>query len=323
MNHRPRLLATCALIVLVAAALVRAQSSSFQARRNELRRAAQAAQQAEGLAGSANRKALYAKYPTPEITLAKPTVLTAGASGALSIPGAFPAGTTVMAGSDAITLSEVTVTATSVKGKVTAAAGLPPQWARVYAFTPVSMAETWTPVFVGAPQAYTLKASNGWTVRLTPDAATFTVSERDARVTYKAEFLKAGEPAPFETASGPLEISANDTSGGSYAVFLQGGQAGSAMEEYQALSKRMVELMQAGKVGTKEFDALQKKVEVAQERWIKEMEAATADPAALQKKNDDFGCRTVNLTVADGRVTGNITCGRNVGSLQLTGTAAP
>lgn len=312
---------TYALLLLVAAALVRAQASGFQAKRNELRKQAEAARQAEGLAAPASRKALYAKYPTPEIALAKPTVLGAGASAALSIPGKFPAGTTVLAGSDAITLADVVVAAGSVKATVTAAADLPPQWARVYAFAPVSFAETWAPVFIGAPQAFTLKASNGWTIKLTPDAAAFTVDEREARVAYKAEYFKAGQAAPFETASGTLTLNASNTDAGSYTFFLQSGQAGSVMEEYQTVSKRMVELMQAGKVAGKEFAALQKKADALQDRLTKEMEAMTADPAAMQRKQDEFGCGTLNLSVRAGRVSGNVSCGKNVGSLQLS--AAP
>lgn len=311
---------TVAVLVLVTAALVRTQSTGFQARRNELRRQAQAAQQAEGLAGAANRKALYAKYPTPEIALAKaPLAMKAGASAPLALTGRFAPGTELVVASEALTLSDVAVTAGGVKATMVSAADAPPQWARVYAFSPVSMAETWVPVFIGAPQAYSLEASNRWTVTLTPEAAVFTVSEREARVAYKAQFFKPGETAPFETTSGALALEASNTTPGSYTFFMQAGQAGSAMEEYQTLSKRMVELMQAGKVGTKEFAALQKQADALQERFTKEMEAMTADPAAMQKKQDDFGCGTINLSVRAGRVTGSITCGRNVGSLQVSG----
>jgi hypothetical protein len=305
---------------MVAAALVRAQSSGFQAKRAELRKQAEAAQQAEGLAGTANRKALFAKYPTPEITLARPLVLAPGGTGALSVPGKFAPGTAVFAGSDAITLADVVVAAASVKASVTAKAGLPPQWARVYALAPVSLAETWTPVFIGSPPAFSLTASNGWTVKVTPEAKAFTVSEREARVSYKAEYFKPGETTPFQTASGPLEIGANSEMPGRYNLMLGAGQAGSAMEEYQELSKKMVAMMQAGKVGTKEFDALQKRAEAAQARWMKEMEVQVADPASMQKKQDDFGCETISLTVDGARVTGSVSCGKNVGTLQVTGT---
>ena len=213
------------------------------------------------------------------------------------------------------------MTATAVKATVTAAAGLPPQWARVHVFAPVSLAETWTPVFVGVPQAFELKASNGWTVKVTPEAKTFAVSEREARVGYKAEYFKPGATTPFETTSGPLTISANDAMVGRYNLMLSPGQSGSAMEEYQELSKKMVEMMQAGKVGTKEFDALQKKADAAEARWMKEMVSLVADPAAAQKKQDAFGCQTIGLTVRGQAATGSISCGKDVGTLEVTGTA--
>jgi hypothetical protein len=50
------------------------------------------------------------------------------------------------------------------------------------------------------------------------------------------------------------------------------------------------------------------------------MEAQIKDPAAAQKKQDEFGCDTINLTIRAGSVTGSVSCGKNVGSsLRLTG----
>lgn len=317
-----RSLVSASLVVLVAAAFVRAQSSGFEATRTELRRQAQAAQQAEGLAGNANRKALFAKYPTPEIALAKSLSLRPGAAAPLSLTGKFAPGTSLAADSEAIALADVQVTATSVKATVKAADGLAPRWARVYAFAPVSLAETWVPVFVGVPHSYVLKASNGWTVKVAPDAPAFAVADNEARVGYKAEYFKAAEATPFQTTTGYLALNANDRGAVRYTFMLSAGQAGSAMEEMQELSKKMVELMQAGKVGTKEFDAIQKKVDAAQERFAKEMEAQMADPAAAQRKQDAFGCESIFLTADGPKVTGSISCGKDVGTLQVTGTPA-
>lgn len=307
-----------AVVLLVAAAAIRAQSSGFDARRAELRRAAEAAQQAEGLGGDGNRAALFKKYPTPEIGLAKaPLALAPGASGGLSVPGKFPAGTTILAGSDAISLADVVVTAAALKARVSAAAGVPPQWARVYAFAPVSLAESWTPVFVGTPQSFSLQASNGWTVKVTPEARAFTVSEDAARITYKAEYFKSGQATPFETASGALSLDASNRSAGHYTLMLSAG--GSAQEEYMALATRQAELMQAGKLDTKEFRDLSAKAEAAQERMMKELDAMMANPAAAQKKRDEFGCETMSLNVEGTRVSGEVSCGSAVGTLRLTG----
>lgn len=60
----------------------------------------------------------------------------------------------------------------------------------------------------------------------------------------------------------------------------------------------------------------------AQQRMLGEM--MNADPAAAQKKTDDFGCRMVQVDPGPGgAVAGGIVCGKNFASgsgLQVTGT---
>jgi hypothetical protein len=60
----------------------------------------------------------------------------------------------------------------------------------------------------------------------------------------------------------------------------------------------------------------------AQQRMMEEL--MNTDPAAAQKKIDDFGCRMVQLYPGEGgAVEGGIVCGKNFapgGSLQVTGT---
>jgi hypothetical protein len=54
---------------------------------------------------------------------------------------------------------------------------------------------------------------------------------------------------------------------------------------------------------------------------INEMMASIKDPAAMQKKQDEFGCHTIRaIPDAAGKVTGTIGCGRLVGNPQITGT---
>jgi hypothetical protein len=318
----PRLNQLLILSLTLAAlvAITRAQSSGFYAKRTEIQNQAKAEQQAAGLAGSANRKALYTQFPTPEIALGAPVVVAPGQPVPLQLTGKFSEKTTFVSGSDRLVLSGVTVAA----GKLTATAHAPqtplPGWARIYAFSPVSAAETWTPVFVGTvPPAVTLTASNGWTITLTPDAPKFAITSRDAKVGYKAEFYKPGEARPFETTSGTLTLDANNTSA-SLHFGMQPGNQGSAMAEMQQLSARMGELMKAGKYTGKEMQDLQKKLEVTQERVTKELEAQIKDPAAMQRKQDDFGCGSISLEADGANVKGGVSCGKNVGSLQLKGT---
>ncbi|MCX6552619.1 MAG: hypothetical protein NTY02_16725, partial [Acidobacteria bacterium] len=208
-------LALGALAVALVASAVRAQSASFNAKRTEIQRQAAADQAAAQLRGEANRKKLYELHPTPELPLAKPVLMAAGASAPLSIAGKFSDKTTFVSATDGVELTNPVVAANAFKATVSAAAGLPPGWGRVYAFSPVSAAEAWTPaVFVGSPMTFTLTATNGWTIKLVPEATAFTIEKPGtATVTYKAQYFKPGATTPFETTSGSLTVQAESAVG--------------------------------------------------------------------------------------------------------------
>jgi hypothetical protein len=307
------------LAVSATFAITRAQSNEFYTKRTALRRQAEADQRAQGLFGDANRKKLFATYPTPEVTLAA-IRMAPGATAPLALKGKFSDKTTFLSGNEVLALSDIVVAPNAFKATATVKAGVSPQWARVYAIAPVSGGESWAPIFIGSPQAYTLTAAkNGWTIQLTPDAKDFTVDSREAKVGYKAEYFKRGEAKPFETATGTLTLNASDM-GGSLSFSMQAGNQGSAMAEMERLGQRMGELMKAGKYDSKELADLQKKMEVAQERMMKEVQSQIADPAAMQKKQDDFGCSSIYLSPGATGLKGNVSCGKNVGSLDLTVT---
>lgn len=314
-------MALVVLTVALVASAVRAQSTSFQARRTEIQKQAAAERNQAQLNGETNRKKLYGLYPTPEIPLAKPVLMAAGTTAPLAIIGKFGAKTTFVSYNDGVELTNAVVALNSFKATVSAAAGLPPGWCRIYAFAPVSGAEGWTPaVFIGSPVTYTLTAKNGWTIKLEPETPAFGITKPGtATIVYKAQFFKPGQTKPFETTSGPLTIEA-ESGPGSYMFMMSAGNSGSAAAELQDLTVKLMALAQAGKVSSPEFAALQKKVEATQARAMKEMEAMIKDPAAAQKKQDDFGCGTINLFISKNQISGNITCGKNVGSsLDFTG----
>lgn len=309
------------LAVALVASVVRAQSANFNARRTEIRRQAATDRSEASLNGDANRKKLFSLYPTPEITLAKPIVVAAGASAPLSLSGKFSDKTVFVSREDAVELTNPVVAANSFKATVSVAADAPPSWGRIYAYAPVSEAEAWTPaVFIGAPMTFDLASKNGWTIKLAPQTATFKFPKPGtAEVTYKAEFFKPETTTPFETTTGTLTIQA-ESGAGQYSFMMMAGNSGSAQAEVMELSEKMGALMKAGKFQGPEMASIQKKLEVAQERYMKEVEAQVKDPAAMVKKQDDFGCGTINLSIRRGRVTGNINCGKNVGSsLEVTG----
>ena len=313
-------IALVGLSVALVASAVRAQSANFKALRTEIERRAAADRKQAQLEGDANRTKLYGQYPTPEIPLAKPVVMSAGSTAALAIVGKFSDKTTFVSYNDGVELTNAVVATNSFKATVSAAAGLLPIWGRIYAFAPVSAASAWTPaVFIGLPLTFNLTAANGWTIRLAPQSPAFAITRPGtATVNYKADFFKPGTATPFETTTGPLTIEA-ESSPGSYMFMMTAGNSGAAAE-MEALSNQVMALAQAGKVESSEFAALQKKLEAAQARWMKEMEAQIKDPAVAQKKQDDFGCGTINVWISKGQITGSVSCGRNVGSsLSLTG----
>ena len=324
MRRPGRTLYAVTLVVLASALVasaVRAQSTKFDARRTEIRRQAAADRAEAQLNGNANRQKLFGLYPTPEIPLAKAVVMAAGSTATVSITGKFSDKTTFVSRNDGVELTNMVVATNSFKATATAAADLPPQWGRIYAYAPVSEAETWVPaVFVGSPLTFNLAAANGWTIKLAPQATSFGFTKPGtATVTYKAEFFKPDTTTPFETTSGTLTIEAESTPG-SYSFMMSAGQSGTALGDMMELSEKMNVLMKAGKFSGPEMTAIQKKLEAAQDRYGKEMEAMVKDPAAMQKKQDDFGCGSIYLTIRSGQVTGNVNCGKNVGSsLKVTG----
>lgn len=311
------------LAIASAGVVVRAAtlSSAYQAEVQRLRRDWQAAQQAEGLSGSAQRKALYAKYPTPELTLAKVVALAAGASAPMALSGTFSPQTVFLLENDQVSLSAPTVAANRFSATVTAAPDALPGFARLFAYTPVSGAWTSAPaVLVGTPPTFSLTASNGWTVALVPQAPSFTLDGPRASVGYKAEFRRAGESAAFETASGTLTLDGTSSPTDQWSMSITAGEAGSAMEEMMALQAQMGDMNAYLKMTEKQREALTAKLEALSERMTKEAEAMMADPTAAQRKQDAFGCQYVSLTLGAPNVTGHISCGKDVGSLQVTGT---
>lgn len=317
--------------VLVAggtAVLVRAASMTtrYNTEVQRLRQQWRSQQQAEGLSGSAQQKALYGKYPTPELTLAKVLQVAPGQTATLSLTGKFPPQTTFLLENDQVTLATPQVAGTSLSAAVTAAPDAVPGYARLFAYAPVSGAWTALPaVFVGAPPTFDLKAGNGWTVKVVPQGKSFEVDASNASVSYVAEFYKPGETKPFETAAGRLSIEGTRAPSDQWSFSITSGQAGSAMEEMQAIQRQMGDVNAFMKMTEKQRDALMAKLEAVSERMAKEGEAMMADPAAAQRKQDAFGCQYLSLTLAGANVTGanvtgSVSCGKDVGRLELTGT---
>ncbi|MCL4813699.1 MAG: hypothetical protein KJ061_14490 [Vicinamibacteraceae bacterium] len=290
-----------------------ANTRAFEERRRELSRQWAEAQRAEGLAGSANRKALYAKYPTPEIGLVKAASLAPGQSASIKVPGQFVEGTVFLVESDAATVSGETQDARSFSATIAAPADALPGFVRVWAFSPVSGA--WNRVsvaFVGQPREHRFAASNGWTVVLSPEAKAFDVTQNEAKAPYRVEFFKPGEPKAFETLGMMMQLDA-DRQPTTVSASLNRGSSG-AMAEYEKLGREMSDPQKFMKMSDKQRDAFMKKMEKLMEQVQAEMMASMATQETWQK---EFGCHYINVPLAPGG-TGNVSCGEAVGNLTLT-----
>jgi hypothetical protein len=310
------------LVVASGGALLRAANltTRYDAELRRLRNEWQAAQRAEGLDANRGRKALYGKYPTPEIALVKPVVIAPGAAAPFTVGGRFGAGTTFLIDHDHVTLTAPAATATKYSATANVDAEALPGFARLFAHAPVSGA--WSQagvVLIGSAPTLSLTASNGWTIRLTPAAKAWTINGGNATLAYKAEYSKPGGAAPFETVTGSLSISDDNAADTSYEFSMQPGVTGTALQEYQELMSKMADPAAFMKMSAKERAAFEKKMEEVGDRMTKEMEAMTANPAAAQEKQAQFGCGTINVTITGRQATGNVGCGQKVGYLSLAG----
>jgi hypothetical protein len=310
------------LAVGAAGVLVKAAglTSRYDAELRRLRSEWRAAQQAEGLDATRGAKALYGKYPTPEITLCKPVVIAPGASAPISVPGRFPARTTFLVDHDQVTITPGASSPTRYAATVAVAADAQPAFARLFAYAPVSGA--WSrcgAVVIGAAPSFSLTASNGWTIALSPEGKAWVTDADSASIGYRADYFKPGTAAPFEKMIGTLTLSTNDAPGGSYTFSMQPSGTGSAMQEYQELVAKMGDPAAFMKMSAKERAAFEKKMEEVGDRMTREMEAMSANPAAMIEKQAQFGCGSLTLTIGAADVAGSVSCGQKVGSLTLKG----
>ena len=91
------------------------------------------------------------------------------------------------------------------------------------------------------------------------------------------------------------------------------------MQEYQALVAKMADPAAFAKMSAKERAAFEKKMEDVGDRMTREMEAMTANPAAMIEKQAQFGCGAITLTIDGTQASGSVSCGQKVGSLTLKG----
>jgi hypothetical protein len=321
---------TAAVIALglgMAGAVARAAGTTkFWEKRSAMQRELRAEQERLGLTGSQNQKALYSQFPTPEITLCKPVIVKPGASTPVSLSGKFVEKTVFMAANDDVTL-DGTLAAGKFTGTATAAADAGPGWAPVHAFAPVSGANrSCGAIFIGPVTAYDFKGDNGWTIKVVPTAKTFELGGEQATLPYAVTFFKDGEAKPFKTMAGALTLRESDNP--SRDVFMQltaSGAAGSPEAELAEIQRKLSHPDAFKKLGMAEVSRLSERMGKLMEVQMKDMNSP-GWAERQQKEIDDFGCRSIAFSIKTGATTGNVSCGKTIGSngtVKLTGTGTP
>jgi hypothetical protein len=321
-----RTAAVVALGLGMAGAVVRAGSATkFWEKRAAMQRELRAEQQRLGLNGSANQKALYSQFPTPEITLCKPVVIAPGGSSPVALGGKFMDKTAFLAANDDVTL-DGTLAAGKFTGTATVAADAGPGWAPVHAIAPVSGANrSCGAIFVGPVTAYEFKGDNGWTIKMTPQAKAFSLAEQEASLPYAVTFFKDGEAKAFKTMAGSITLRQSDNPSRDIFMSLNpSGAAGSPEAELAEIQRKLSQPDAFKKLGMNEISRLSDRMGKLMEAQMKDMSSPGYNER-MQKEQEAFGCQSIAFSLKPGGVTGNVSCGRSVGQnghVKLTGGPA-
>jgi hypothetical protein len=321
-----RTAAVIALGVGMAGAVARAGSATkFWEKRAAMQRELRAEQQRLGLGGRENQKALYSQFPTPEITLCKPVVITPGASAPVSLTGKFLDKTTFLAANDDVTL-EGTMAAGKFTGTATAAADAGAGWAPIHAIAPVSGANrSCGAIFVGPIAAYEFKGDNGWTIKVTPQAKAYAIGESQATLPYAVTFFKDGEAKPFKTMASAITLRESDNpTRDTFMSLSPSGAAGSPEAELAEIQRKLSQPDAFKKLGMAEISRLSDRMGKLMDARMKEMNAPDYNEK-MMKEQEEFGCNSLSFSIKAGAATGSVSCGRAVGtngSVKLTGGVA-
>ena len=172
--------------------------------------------------------------------------------------------------------------------------------------------------FIDTVYRFDLKSANGITVKATPTAKTFTIEGKTASLKYQVEFYKPGEAKPFETRVGTMNWYDGDEPRSRLDISLT-EQTGSAEAEIEEINTKMAD----PKLTDAQREALGERLGKAMQRMMDDVMKAAADPAAANKKQEDFGCHILQVYPGDaGAVRGMTVCGKNFngGRIETTGT---
>jgi hypothetical protein len=305
----------CLLVLCGGITVVSAQSTRFEADRERLHQEAAKARAAIGV--DVFDPILDRQYPYSQIQKVKVQKLTPGAGATVTLAGKFPPGVTVLSDRDGAVLSGAVLTSSSYSARMTIGATEHPGYVKLWAFTPVNHVWSTMPVvFIDGVYRFDLRSANGFTVKVSPMAKSFTVDDKNAALEYKAEFFKPGETTPFQTRAGSMNYVAEEDTRTRLDINLPEPD-GSAAKELDEITRKMNDPKLTGA----QRSELTLQMVKAQQRMLEE--TMKANPADAQKKIDDFGCRIMQVYPGQaGAVEADFSCGKNFngGALRTTGT---
>lgn len=317
MSRHPFVAVVLLLCVAVSGALP-AQSARFQAERDRLSEEAAATAKALGFE---EHDARYMDYPPATLQQVQVRKVAPGASAPVALAGTIPSGVIVLSERDGAVLSGATHSATSFSAHMTVAPTEGPGFVRLWTVTPVSASFASVPVvFIDATWRFDLAAADGLTIRLFPVDKSFTIEDdRRASLAYQAEFYKPGETTPFETRVGAMSYAADDEPQLRMDISLWEPKSTSEAE-IEELSAKLAD----PNLTDADREAIAGRLAVAQQRMMEDlMKTMSTDPAVLNKQQEDFGCRLVQVYPETGyAVQATVLCGNNFhgGVLETTGT---
>lgn len=300
-----------ALSMLVVMGFVRASTNHYVERRTALLQSLDDDRKRLRLSDS---KEIFARYPTPEVTLCRAARLAPGRTGEVVVKGKFAPGAHFLFENDDVDVVKENATATEYHATVRAASGAGPGYAQLHIFTPVSGGNTeCTAVSIGGDFEWDFTAQNGWRIKLRPKGHANETSDPKVAL-YKAEFYRGSESQPFEVL---------DLSLGLGGALWQNSYGGALKEpqENQAGSQGGLDMTLIRKLSDPTLSPEERAKLVDQMRQTMQQQQAVMQKAVEQhQKQAEFGCQSISFAATVDPVEGRVTCGQKVGTLTIKGT---
>ena len=269
-----------------------------------------------------DQAALYAKYPTPEVTFeGEPLLLAPGAAATIHLTGHFPAGTAFLFDDDAVQVTHEKASGTGWEAQIKVAASALPSDVRVAVIAPVSGADQSVQVLrIRGMYQLDLKFADGWTAHVVPRE----LDKDSGNLTCDAEFKRPGDPKSPQKRS--LTLRMND---GAFNGRLDANEEDQAV--YAAMSEKLVAAMTpdpstmkkieefAAKAGACKTEACMNKAREELTALSEAQEKKSAAAAASVGKLAAYQCASFDVAGTLNELTGKATCSGDV-VLAITGS---